>query len=133
MRTASIFLLLCLLHLPSGAQDCAKSQDACSGGPRRSSPFLAASLSEVLPAPPVAGAKRASLREAARAAKAAAPADSPSPASPVAVSSAAGASEGAGARRAEPLSSPAWLLFIGAGLSALYFYLAGARRKGRRK
>jgi hypothetical protein len=116
--------------------DCAKSTDACSAGNRKLSPFLEAAMLRDMSSPSAARKRAAAggSASAARSTKAAAPA-----AKPAAV---AGAAAGAPLARQAPaasspaspgdkLSSPLWLGFIGAGLAALYFYLAGLPRRAR--
>lgn len=114
-------LLLPFLLSPVFAADCPKNSDACSGGAKSSSPFLAASLA----APAKAEAKPAAVKAAP-----AAPAKSPVQAAAVQASSAPAATQ--------PVvpggpSSPAWLLLVGGGLAGLYFYLSGGQRKAKRK
>lgn len=127
-------LILLLLLTPfcarplAAAEDCAKSLDACAGAKKSASPFVEASLREAAPPAPAqtpAAAGAAPAKTAAPAVKAAAlPAEAPGavpapPAGPV--------------DDKKPLSNPLWLLFVGAILAALYFYLAAGRRKGRKK
>jgi len=120
MKTSAA-LLLALFFSPAFAADCPKNSDACSGGARSSSPFLAASLGAA-----VSEAKAAPVKTAPAAAKAA-PAQAPA----VQVSSVTAADTSAPA--AGKVSSPAWLFLVAGGLAGLYFYLAGLPRKGKRK
>ncbi|MDA8131555.1 MAG: hypothetical protein M0011_08640 [Elusimicrobia bacterium] len=128
MKTTLILaLLLAAPALRAADPGCAKSADACSAGSKRTSPFVAASLREPLPpATSAAGKTRAAMRQAEpkpekEAAKTPAPEPASAPAPEVPVSGAPG------------LSSPLWLLFIGTGVSGLYFYLSGPTRRGKKK
>lgn len=117
MKTIVSSLLL-FAAVPLCAQDCAKSADACAAPKKALSPFLAASAAEPAAVKPAQAAKPA-LAAAKPAPEKAAPA--------VAVSTAPAAAPGGAA------SSPAWLLFVGALLAGLYFYLGAGRGKGKRK
>ncbi|MDA8242990.1 MAG: hypothetical protein M0025_02590 [Elusimicrobia bacterium] len=126
MKTALLFALLLLPPaLRAADPGCAKSADACSAGKKQTSPFVAASLREPFPpATSAAGKTRAAMRQAEpeprkEADKAPAPEPAPAPEAP---------SSGA-----PGLSNPLWLLFIGSGISGLYFYLSGPNRRGKRK
>ena len=134
MKTILTALLL-LAAAPLRATDpgCAQTADACSAKSGPVSPFTAASLREALPpAASAAGKTRAALRQAeAKTAKAAAP--EPAPAAAPVEAPETPAAPAIPAQAAAGLSNPLWLLFIGAGISGLYFYLAGPARKGRRK
>lgn len=137
MKTLSLLLLLALPA--AAAEDCAKNADACAGGKKAASPFTAASLSEMKPAP----AKKAPELKPAPEKKA----PEPKPATekrlpdqaPAAEAAAAPAAPEAGTAPVPPpaqrreLSSPLWLLFVGGALAGLYFYLRGSARKGGRK
>lgn len=113
-------LLLPFLLSPVFAADCPKNSDACSGGAKSSSPFLAASL-----AAPAKAEAKAAVKTAP-----AAPAKPPVQAAAVQVSSAPAAVPPAVPVKS---SSPAWLFVVGGGLAGLYFYLAGGSKKGKRK
>lgn len=113
-------LLLPFLLSPVFAADCPKNSDACSGGAKSSSPFLAASLA----APAKAEAKPAVVKAAP-----AAPVKASVPAAAVQVSTAAAVPPAVPGK----CSSPAWLLLVGGGLAGLYFYLSGGQRKAKRK
>jgi len=113
-------LLLPFLLSPVFAADCPKNSDACSGGSKSSSPFLAASL---------AAPAKAEAKAAVKAAPAA-PAKAPVQAAAVQVSSGNAAPPPAAPAKS---SSPAWLFVVGGGLVGLYFYLAGGPKKGKRK
>lgn len=124
--------LLLLAALCSGlpaAEDCSKNLDACSGAAKKSSPFVAASLGESPPPAPAAP-------KAGRAIPRAAPV-APAPAVPAPEAAEAPVPAADPAAPADPdkqrLSSPLWLLPVGAVLAGLYFYLAAGRRKGRRR
>jgi len=119
MKTSAA-LLLALFFSPAFAADCPKNSDACSGGARSSSPFLAASLGAAV-------SEAAAPVKTAPAAAKAAPAQAPA----VQVSSVTAADTSAPA--AGKVSSPAWLFLVAGGLAGLYFYLAGLPRKGKRK
>lgn len=121
MKTSAA-LLLALFLSQAFAADCPKNSDACSGGAKSSSPFLAASLGAA-----VSEAKAAPVKPAPAAVKAKAPAQAPA----VQVSSVTAADTSAPA--AGKVSSPAWLFLVAGGLAGLYFYLAGLPRKGKRK
>lgn len=115
-------LLACCSAL-NAAEDCAKNADACSAGNKTIvSPFLAASAQAQKAAPaPVPAVKKPSL--------------SVQPVQQVAVSTAVvppavPVSSQAGPRS---VSSPLWLLLVGAGLVGLYFYLGGKSKKGKRR
>jgi Tfp pilus assembly protein FimV len=113
-------LLLPFLLAPAFAAPCPKNSDACSGGSKSSSPFLAASL-----AAPAATEAKAAVKTAP-----AAPAKAPVQAAAVQVSSAPAAIPPAVPAKS---SSPAWLFVVGGGLAGLYFYLAGGSKNGKRK
>lgn len=121
-------LTLLLLAAPASAfaaDDCAKNADACSGGGRKLSPFVEASLSEMKPAA-VADTKKAELKQpAARAVK-------HEPAPEVSTGTAASAAPAAPAEK-QDLSSPLWLVFVGGSLAGLYLYLGAGRKRSRRK
>jgi hypothetical protein len=109
-------LLLACCSALYAADDCAKNSNACSDGGKPVSPFLAASaLPPPVPAPAVV-TKPAPASQAPAPAKAA-PGPLPVPV-PV--------------QDSQKLSSPLWLLLIGAGFAALYFYLGGKSRKRKR-
>lgn len=110
-------LLLPFLLSPVFGADCPKNSDACSGGAKSSSPFLAASLA-------------APVKAEAKAAVKAAPAKAPVQAAAVPVSSGSAATPPAAPAKS---SSPAWLLLVAGGLAGLYFYLSGGSKKGKRK
>lgn len=114
-------LLLPFLLSPVFAADCPKNSDACSGGAKSSSPFLAASLA----APAKAEAKPVTVKAAP-----AAPAKAPVQAAVVQVSSGNAAPPPAAPAKS---SSPAWLFVVGGGLAGLYFYLSRGSGKGKRK
>lgn len=135
MKRYLLLAALLLASVPSWA-DCAKSTDACSAGNKKLSPFLEAAMLRDMASPPAARKRAAADRNApaARSAKAAAPALKPA-------AGVGAATEAPRAQQAPPasfpasagdkLSSPLWLGFIGAGLAALYFYLAGLPRRAR--
>jgi Tfp pilus assembly protein FimV len=114
-------LLLTFLLAPAFAAPCPKNSDACSGGAKSSSPFLAASLAAAVNTE----AKAAAVKTAP-----AAPAKAPAQAAVVQVSSSPAAIPPASPAKS---SSPAWLFVVGGGLAGLYFYLAGGSKKGKRK
>lgn len=94
------------------AADCSGQTEACSAVAKEQSPFVEASLRESVPPHLEAKAKKAGT-----------PAVSASTAVPAGLPAEAGGE----------LSSPAWLLLVLAGLTALYFYLRGAARKRKKK
>ena len=111
-------LLACCATL--NAEDCAKNTDACSAGKKTIvSPFLAASAQP---------AKAAAAVPAKKAAGPVRPAVSSAPAV-----EASSATAPAPAASPVPASSPLWLLLVGVGLAALYFYLGGKNGKRKRK
>jgi len=135
-----IHALAFLLLLPAAVfadPNCDKNSDACSAGNKKLSPFLQAvsaaqdASAQTSSAPTrepreklaggrvTAGRKKASMRQAEL---------STAPAA-VEVSSAAPAAPADGGSA----SSPAWLIFVAAGIAGLYFYINGGKRRGRRK
>lgn len=133
MKKLSLLLLLVLPAAAFAGDDCAKSADACAGGKRSASPFVAASLAEMKqgkirkapelrPAPPK---KTPELKPAPKPAE--------QPAAPAASTAAVPAAALPAPAAAKELSSPFWLFFVGGSLAGLYFYLRGGARKGGRK
>ncbi len=124
--TPLLFLFL-LLH-PSClvfAQDCLKNSDACSAGTKKTLPFLRAAAA--------AEAKAAAREKAGKELKPGAARPSPAPDK----SGAPAAEVVSGTPVPEPgketISSPAWLLFVGAALAGLYFYLRANTKRGKKK
>ncbi len=104
------------------AQDCARNSDACSAGAKTAvSPFLAASAQpqKTAPVQSTAAKKTAAVQPAPLAVPATVQL-------PVTVPVELPAETGG-------VSSPLWLLLVGGGLAALYFYLGGKNKKGKRK
>lgn len=101
----------------AAAQPCSKTE-ACAASAAPSSPFLeaarAASPAKAVPAAKKTAAPAAPAAAAASASAAASPALPEAPVS-------------------RPLSSPAWVLFAGAGLAGLYLYLRERPRGKERK
>lgn len=93
--------------------DCSKQTEACSAGSKARSPFVEASLRESVPPHMEAKAKKTAA-EAAAVSTAAVPAGVP-------------------AETGGELSSPAWLLLVLAGFTALYFYLSGGAKRRKKK
>ena len=128
MKYTVLALLLLLPAAAMSAEDCAKSSDACRGGARNLTPFLqavAAAENGNAPATAKTPAEKPRAKRQAAAPAPAAPAAAPDP---VEVSTAAPAAAPQGG-----YSSPLWLLFVGALLAGVYFYLSGGRRRGRRR
>jgi hypothetical protein len=121
MKIKALALLLLLPSLACAAEDCAKTSDACYSGKKQVSPFLAASAPEA-PAPAAQPLKQGRQRKAEL------------KQAPVSTAPAVEVSTSVPAAPAKSQSSsPAWLLVVIGGLAALYFYLSGGRRRGRRK
>lgn len=117
MMKKIIFPLLLACCAVLHAEDCAKNSDACSAGSKPVSPFLAASAQPVKTTAAPAAVKPAPAVQPAQAplaATAAVPAPAPAP-------------------EAGTSSNPLWLLFIGAVFAALYFYLGGKKKRGKRR
>jgi hypothetical protein len=122
MKKIILPLLLACCSALNAAEDCAKNADACSAGKKTIvSPFLAASAqpAKKAAAPAVPAKKAASAAQPVQPAAAAAPADPAAAQAPV--------------QDAGRASSPLWLLLVGAGLAALYFYLGGKNKKGKKR
>ena len=101
------------------ARGCPKGQDACSESSRQKSEFLSAvETAQKKPSRPAKEQKTVSPK--------------PVEAS-VLDSSAAATAQGGAAPAQGGFSRPAWLLIVGGGLAALYFYLKEGKRRGRSK
>lgn len=107
--------LLLACCAPLNAEDCAKNSDACSSGAKAVSPFLAASAQPV---------KTTAAPAAVKPAPAVPPAQAPL---------ASTAAVAVPAPETGASSNPLWLLFVGAGMAALYFYLGGRKKRGKRR
>lgn len=132
-----IFLSAC----PLSAQDCSDPTDACRAGPKTLSPFVAASIGESLPQPASPGARKEAVREAL-------PEKKKKPAAVIEKSPEKATSDGE-VLPSEPrpvpeaaataqsgkfgVTNPIWLVFIGALLVGIYFYLSGDGRGEKKK
>jgi nucleoid-associated protein YgaU len=122
MKTVTLCLFFWAVLSPAAAPadpGCAEGQDSCAGTAKPKSGFLGAVED---------AQKKPALAPAGKNAGFAAPAESA-----VSASTAAAPGQEAGGRARGGSSNPAWLLLVGGGLAALFYYLKDVKRSGRKK
>jgi hypothetical protein len=128
MKITVLFLFFTAALLPASARSeggCLKGQEACSASHKKSSSFLEAveTAGKGIGKGKVTATSSSNLppNSSGRPAKAVMAGTSTFPTPLTAVGEQGG------------LSEPAWLLLVGGGLAALYYYLKEGNRKGRKK
>jgi len=134
MKTAILFVVFTAVCFPAAAlaeSGCPKGQETCSASSKSSSDFLKAveDIRKATSAAIVKAPERADLRDA-KGQKTV----SPNPTTtPVPDYSASAEIQESAAPAPKGLSRPAWLLLVGGGLAALYYYLKDGKRRGNKK
>ena len=120
MKTPAIFLFFAAAVFTPCSQtfaegDCPRGQEVCSSPAKENLGFLTALQTAQEPAAPPAKAL------------------SPVPQAPAAPASRAELSKASAENPAGGFSKPGWLLAVGAGLAALYYYLRDGARKRKKR
>ena len=120
MKTTMLFLFFTAALLPTAARSeggCS-GREACAASAKKTSGFLkTVEAAQKAPSPAAAEQKAVPAKP---------------PETPVSVADAAAAPKSPESAQGGP-SKSAWLLLVGGGLAALYYYLKEGKRKGRKK
>jgi hypothetical protein len=119
MKITILFLFFTAALLPASALGgCPKGREACPASAKKTSGFLkTVEAAQKAPSPAAAEQKAVPAKP---------------PETPVSVADAAAAPKSPESAQGGP-SKSAWLLLVGGGLAALYYYLKEGKRKGRKK
>jgi len=139
MKTTMLFLFFTAALLPASARaedGCPNGQESCPASARKNSGFLkAVEAAQKAHSPAAAEQKAVPAKPPETPVSVADGATGPRPPeadSVTAYQDTAAAQKSAESAQGGP-SKPAWLLLVGGGLAALYYYLKEGKRKGRKK